>query len=513
MDSITPNPVKSPPPLAWVLVWLSQSLIIGCLYAIPTVALHRPSRTVHPLPAPNWHLPVLLAALYASVMTWQSWYTRKNDRGRFKPKKPLDPAARKKQRWVLGLILGGPLLLFECVFVFGVSGGHADWPLLLALNMGMAAGWGLLLWANRLMPVPPGPGADPLAPEVAPAAAQTPPPAEPVREVAYADRNRTGLPPLLAWGMTFVSASAMAGALIAGALGRFWDASLGIPMSLLMALAVTAADRVGRKRTGPNKKVAENTTGFLVSFLAIGIMLRILDFNPHGDWLRLLALDAAALAAYGVVRWSLTLSVATQPSRTTSANVEWLTTSGSARWTGAELVMQKPWVLRAFIGGFSLVMWGVTGAAAVVALDPGVFPGPQPHGAFWRILPGICALVLACFAFMFTSGSGPQELRLDLVTRTYTLILWKPLPEAWGPSTGIPFNLLSLTGTMDADMAGVGLREYRLNGSPGYALQLVWADRARPAQVLHGFTEAEEARAAMLAASEALGLPALGRCD
>ena len=118
----------------------------------------------------------------------------------------------------------------------------------------MAAGWGLMLWANRLMPDPPGPDTDPLAPEAAPSTAQTPPPAVPVREVAYADRNRTGLPPLLAWGLTFVSASAMAVALIAGALGRFWDASLGIPMSLLMALAVTAADWVGRKRTGPNKK-------------------------------------------------------------------------------------------------------------------------------------------------------------------------------------------------------------------------------------------------------------------
>lgn len=207
MDSITRNPPKSPP-FAWGLVWLSQFLIIGCLYSIPTIAIHRVMRPGLPPRAPDWHLPLLLSAVYASVMTWQGWYTRHGDRGRYRPKPRTYPAARKKRRLVLSLALGVPFLLLECLWVFGLGQGRANWPLLLALNAGMAAGVGLLAWASRLMPDAPGPDTDPLAPDAVPSLKQTPLP-EPVREVAYAGRADMVLPEALLFCITLVCVSAI----------------------------------------------------------------------------------------------------------------------------------------------------------------------------------------------------------------------------------------------------------------------------------------------------------------
>ena len=77
MDTITHNPAKSPPPLAWGLVWLGVFLEHGLpVYLIPAVAVHRPIRLGLTAPYPNWHVPLLLSAVYASAMTWQGWYTQ-----------------------------------------------------------------------------------------------------------------------------------------------------------------------------------------------------------------------------------------------------------------------------------------------------------------------------------------------------------------------------------------------------------------------------------------------------
>ena len=419
MDTAKRNPPK-PPLFAWGLLWLSQFLIIGCLTSIPTIALHRPSRPGLPPPVPDWHVPLLVAAVFASATTWQGWYTRNNDKGRFQPKPQLDPATRKKQKWILGLILGGLPLLMECLFVFGL-GNQVDWPLLLALNAGMAAGWGLLMWTTHLMPDPPGPNADPLAPEAVPTIIEKPT-LEPVLEIAYAERGRAGLPPVLAWILTFAGASAMAVALIAGVMGRFWDAlsPLGIPMALLIALAITAADRMQRKRSRPTTKPAQNVTGFLVSFLAIQVMLRVLDFNPHEDWLRLLALDAGALVAYGFVRWTLTLPVTTPAVAPASAELKWLPEGGVALATPTEIVFLEPIWWRILCGIVVLSLFGsMTLFMAVMTFAPTLLDPRFAHS-------GIDAMRLTT-AFGMAISAGMTYLSLTFSARMNFALTLSPV--------------------------------------------------------------------------------------
>ena len=529
MDSISRNSPKTAPPLAWLLVWLGVFLETTCLYLIPALAVHRPSHYGLPPRPLDWHVPLLLSAIFASALVGQGWYTQKNDRRRFKPKTPIDPAQKKKQKLVIGLVLGGPLLLLECGWVFGQAGARVDWPLLLALNGGMAAGWGLLLWALRLMPDPLGPDTDPLAPAAAPAVAEPPPPVTP-REVDYSHRTGTILPEAVLFCIAFVGLSAV----VVLSFGSAW-LNLGpgrggfspliafLPMELILALLFTGILWQKRKRALTRyavsqdpvsvEAVAKEATGAYMTCLVCGGMCAAI-FGLHQNWLRLAALNVGTFPAYLLVGWAVTRLPRWLPTvNTGDARAVWLPRSGVARATPTEIVLQKPRGWRVFVGGFSLVMWGMVMMAAVLAFDPTVLPGPYPHGAFWRIMPGGCALGLAFFAFLISAGSGPRELRLDLAARTYQLTLWKPLRGELGQDAGIPYQTISLTGTMDAEMAGVGLREYRRDGNSSYVLKLVWKDAARPAQILRGFTEAEEARAAMGAASAALGLPALGRVE
>ena len=61
---------------------------------------------------------------------------------------------------------------------------------------------------------------------------------------------------------------------------------------------------------------------------------------------------------------------------------------------------------------------------------------------------------------------------------------------------------------------GWGCESIGYKGSSYFMLaSLSGGIRRDPLKCCTSFTEAEEARAAMLAASEALGLPALGRCE
>ncbi len=106
----------SAPRYVWGLLWGSVFLQTACYYLIPFAAVqHRPRHSPHALPphAPDLSVPLLLCAVFASLLTWQAWQSPKSGQGRFKPK--TNPAEAKRARRIVFTVIGGLAALTECM--------------------------------------------------------------------------------------------------------------------------------------------------------------------------------------------------------------------------------------------------------------------------------------------------------------------------------------------------------------------------------------------------------------
>lgn len=191
-------------------------------------------------------------------------------------------------------------------------------------------------------------------------------------------------------------------------------------------------------------------------------------------------------------------------------HMEWLPKRGVERVTPTEIALQADPVLRLWLGLFAVAgMGGMTVGLVLMLFNPG-----PPHGLFWKAFEFFLLLTMAFFTYICLGVLAPQNLRLVLDMRTYTQESWKPMPGSLGREGYLlVFRPQRLTGSMDEDMAGVCLKEYCREGTVRYLLQLVWKDKSRLPRIFRGYATAEEAKQVMAQAADALGLPALGRCE
>ncbi len=516
---------RAPAPFVWLALWVSVFLEFGCFSLIPIAAVHRPSRysSASALP-PDWKTPLLLVALFASMLTWQAWYEQKNGTRRRKPSPLVDETARRKQGRLIGLILAVPLLLLECLWVFAMPGTRVNWPLLAALNAGCVVGIFCFLWGNRRL-------------NAMKASADLAPPASPVVNAAGVGN------PVPAWYsgsqsapsettvsfLTFLCCFAiialafLPGFLDLGTWPRVWPlAAFFGSMTAFIAFAATMSSKKSRRadqtryalthdETLLQKTPKEATSA--IGFVAIGLMFFVIG-KHYSDWPRFLLCCAGQFGAYLLLRWTLSrppsaVQVAAPP------QVNWLPKRGVVRATPTEIVLAMPWQARAFIGGFGLIMAGMTVMCLLLAFAPGLFdpPARQPHGIYRMPMPLILFVAMVFFTTLVIGGAGPRDLRLELDSRRYAQVSWKPWPGSSSKDGFfVPFCVVRTSGTMDADMTGVCVREYTYKGSTSYILQIVWRDKAKPAAVFNRFSTPEEAQIALAQAADALQLPPLDTC-
>lgn len=535
MESINRTPTVSAPRYVWGLLWGSMFLQTACFWLIPFAAVqHRSRHSPHSLPphAPDLSVPLLLCAVFASLLTWQAWQSQKSEPGRFKPK--TNPAEAKRAGRIVFAIVGGMFALLECLWVFGSPGARVNWPLLAVLNVGTIAGW-LGFWrVNRLLPAPPGPDVDPLAP--VPQAA--PPKPEPLpAPPSYSATRQETLPESLIGFVAFLCLLAIVVLAFTPGMASFMslpltarDAPLLLffsSMGAIIALATAAGLMRNRRDAGVRlalaqdqdalqktaKETAKEAFSAFVGFAAIGLICAIGTMGLHQNWPLLIGCGAGMYAMSLLLKWAVTQPLPLSASAEAAQHIDWLPKRGVARITSREVVLTAPWPLRAFVGGFGLVMAGMMVTCLLMVVNPGLF-GRYPHGMFWRVVPLFLFFAMALFTTLIIGGAGPRELRLELDARRYTQTGWKPLSGSMGKDGFfVPFCMVRTSGTMDADMSSLCLREFRNQGNTRYILQIAWRDAAKPPYILKGFSTPEEARIALAQAADALGLPALGRCE
>lgn len=521
MKSVNRAP-NVPTSLIWVLVWLGVFLQTACFWLIPLTAVHRaPRHLSHALSpyAPDFSLPLLMTAVMAAALTWLTWQGRKSGEIGCRPK-TNEVAAKRGRKFIIAFV-GGLVLLSECMWMFGSPGVRVNWPLLAALNIGVATGWQGWWWALRLLPdLPRTTDMDPLP---LPRAANAVPTA-PTTVPWYSDTRRWALPEPLIGLVTALCCYAIFGLVVTpvSPSDALFFSSFGLVLALPFAVLVLKFRRDARTRLelsqNPDllpelQRAPKTATEFYVSFSAIGLMMSLSAWG-HLDWPLFLLCNAGAFVVHLLFRWTVSRPLVVAPVAT-PPRVPWLPERSVMRRSPTEIVFQAdPW-MRA-LGPFAILgMGGLSVLLGSMAFDWGPLgPPPPSHALFWRLVVFAFCVPCAVFTLFLLRVFDPQRLRLALDTRTYTQEAWKAVPESLGRAGFlIPFYPERLTGSIDADMAGFCLKEYHAQGNSSYVLQLVWKDKGRSPRIFSTPATPEEAQIALAQASGALNLPALGRCE
>lgn len=320
----TPN---VPAPLAWGLLWLSLFVTWVCLQLIMVAAIHMPPRHSHYAPShalpprpPDLSLPLLLAAVMASAMTWQAWHSHRNGEGTAaRPKQTAGPATKDHTGLVLVVVFGG---MIEIMWAFGLPGTRVNWPLLAALNGGLVVGGLGLTWAERLLSVVPRPGVNPLMPLSAPkpiANARSESPAAPV----YGKGREWRMPEALVGLLAFLCLFAMVSLAFTPGMSSFmrpplqsndllFFGGMGAVLALVMTAGVLQNRKEARGRyaltqdTEALQKTTKETSSAFVTLATIGLICAFGTLGLHQNWLLLVGCGVGMSAACLLLKWVMT---------------------------------------------------------------------------------------------------------------------------------------------------------------------------------------------------------------
>ena len=163
-----------------------------------------------------------------------------------------------------------------------------------------------------------------------------------------------------------------------------------------------------------------------------------------------------------------------------------------------EIVFRQPLGSRVFVFLMALAFVWVAAFGVSAAL------AGKPYGA-GALLAGI---FWGSFGVLILAGTGPNETRFDLATRTYRMRRYKPLPGRWAEThaVGVPFWEQETAGRLD-DVLRLEVREVTWKRDHSYWLHVVWKDPHRPSALLSVLHSPAEAEALRRRVAEATGVP------
>ncbi len=318
-------------------------------------------------------------------------------------------------------------------------------------------------------------------------------------------------------------------------------ARLALPLALMVSVLTFILWRSQQqpqvRRPNSSPPMSPGTSAFRVTALiAFSIVLKLspLVFLPHSalhpDWAQL---AFCMVGFYAVVYFLIWWTQNQLPPRQWIADPLSLDTSGEASepfmsWppsansavslqnikglflakdTGQELTFRLPAASRGCL--FLLALF--FGTLSVVSIV--LFSDILSYASRVPFILLLAFLLFGFLTFVLLSGSGPNTLVLNLEGRTYSHTMYAPLPirKYAKLGLGIPFWVKPVMGPM-SEIAGICVKETVGKNATVYRTHVVWNDPYRPPAYLSRSYQAEEARLQMLALTERIGVPALGRC-
>ncbi|MEO7717231.1 MAG: hypothetical protein ABIY70_13600 [Capsulimonas sp.] len=292
-------------------------------------------------------------------------------------------------------------------------------------------------------------------------------------------------------------------------------AGIGVVHALSMTLWLwlyrkRASVRYGLGQELEKRRAISNTAMF--TFTGCASCTLLVCFTSNGlrqNWPHLLLCEGSAWGVSRLLGWIL--SSPPPSSADTSGRPTWLPRTVEASITSTEIRFRGNAIARVVLGLFVIFgMGGMTVACAWLTFAPGIWFG-GPMGLFFRVFCGFLLIGSSFFTFILLGVLAPQNLILNLNTRTYVQDGWKPLPGSYGQQGIVfPFSPIHWAGSFDEDIAGFRLKEYLFQGDTKYSLQLVWKEGTRTPYTLRAFETDELGEQAMLEAARALGVTPLG---